>query len=153
HHIALLPHGARFDVVAHGRTLGEVTLHVPGRHNVLNALAAIAVGLETEVGFGHIVEALGSFAGVGRRFELRGEAGGVRVIDDYGHHPTEIAATLGAARGLGERVLVVFQPHRYSRTAQLAHAFGASFADATRVWTLDIYAAGEPPMPGVSAHS
>jgi UDP-N-acetylmuramate--alanine ligase len=124
---------------------------VPGRHNVLNALAAVAVGLEAEVGFGHIAEALAGFHGVARRFELRGDAHGVQVYDDYGHHPTEIAATLAAARPRGGRVLVVFQPHRYSRTQALAAEFGASFGDATKVWVLDVYAAGEAPIPGVSA--
>ncbi|HTR97927.1 MAG TPA: UDP-N-acetylmuramate--L-alanine ligase [Candidatus Acidoferrales bacterium] len=151
--IGLRPHGSSFRVVAGGRALGEVTLQVPGRHNVLNALAAIAVGLELEVGFGHVAEALADFRGVGRRFETRGESGGVRVIDDYGHHPTEIAATLAAARQLGGRVLVLFQPHRYSRTAALREEFGRCFGDADRVWILDVYAAGEAPLAGVSGHS
>ena len=149
--VTLVPHGSRFLVEMHGRMLGEVTLHVPGMHNVLNALAAVAVGLEAEVGFAHIAEALAGFAGVGRRFETRGEAAGVRVVDDYAHHPTEIAATLAAARELGEHVYVIFQPHRYTRTAQLAAEFGGAFGDATRVWTLDIYPAGETPLEGVTA--
>jgi UDP-N-acetylmuramate--alanine ligase len=151
--ITMLPDGSRFDVEANGRPLGMVTLHVPGRHNVLNALAAVAVGLELEVGFGHIAEALDQFRGVGRRFESRGEVGGVRVIDDYGHHPTEIAATLAAARQSGGRVLVVFQPHRYSRTAALQEEFGRCFGDADRVWVLDVYAAGEAPIEGASGRS
>jgi UDP-N-acetylmuramate--alanine ligase len=149
--IVLEPHGVRFTVVAEGRRAGEVRLQVPGRHNALNALAAVAVGLEVDVAFAHIAEALGEFHGVARRFETRGEAGGVRVIDDYGHHPTEIAATLAAAKGLGGRVLVVFQPHRYSRTHALAPEFGGCFGDADQVWLLDVYAAGETPIPGVSA--
>jgi UDP-N-acetylmuramate--alanine ligase len=126
---------------------------VPGVHNVLNALAAIAVGLEVDVGFGHIAESLAQFRGVGRRFETRGEAGGVRVVDDYGHHPTEIRATLAAARTLGGRVFVLFQPHRFTRTVLLRDEFGSAFADAERVWVLDVYAAGEPPIPGVSGRT
>jgi UDP-N-acetylmuramate--alanine ligase len=148
--IELEPHGSRMTVSAGGRALGTVTLRIPGRHNALNALAAIAVGLEVEVSFAHVAEALAEFHGVSRRFETRGEAAGVRVIDDYGHHPTEIAATLAAARGLGGRVLVLFQPHRYSRTHALEREFGACFGDADRVWVLDIYPAGETPIPGVT---
>jgi UDP-N-acetylmuramate--alanine ligase len=148
--IELEPHGSRMTVSAGGRALGAVTLRIPGRHNALNALAAIAVGLEVEVSFAHVAEALAEFHGVSRRFETRGEAAGVRVIDDYGHHPTEIAATLAAARGLGGRVLVLFQPHRYSRTHALEREFGACFGDADRVWVLDIYPAGETPIPGVT---
>jgi len=147
------PHGSRFRVVHAGRALGEIALQVPGRHNVLNALAAVAVGLELEIGFEHIAEALAGFHGVARRFETRGEADGVRVVDDYGHHPTEIAATLAAARGLGGRRLVVFQPHRYSRTQSLAEEFGRCFDDADRVWVLDVYPAGEAPIPGVSGRT
>ena len=149
--IALKPHGSHFRVSHEGRPLGEIELRIPGRHNVLNALAAVAVGLEVEVGFAHIAEALATFPGVSRRFETRGEAGGVRVVDDYGHHPTEIAATLTAARGLGGRVLVLFQPHRFSRTEALRREFGGCFAEADRVWVLDIYPAGEAPIPGISA--
>jgi UDP-N-acetylmuramate--alanine ligase len=151
--IRLLPHGARFAVRAFGEAKGEIEIQVPGRHNVLNALAAVAVGLEVGVGFGHISESLGAFRGVGRRFETVGEAGGVRVVDDYGHHPTEIRATLAAAKGLGKRVLVVFQPHRFSRTAMLREEFGGAWSDADRVWVLDVYAAGESPMPGVSGRT
>ncbi len=149
--VELQPHGARFTVHAQGGALGSVELALPGRHNVLNALAAVAVGLEVEIGFGHIAEALASFRGVGRRFETRGTAGDVRVVDDYGHHPTEIRATLAAAKGLGGRVLVLFQPHRYTRTAALAEEFGGAFTDADQVWVLDVYAAGEAPIAGVSA--
>jgi UDP-N-acetylmuramate--alanine ligase len=151
--VELRPHGSSFGVVAAGENLGAVRLQVPGRHNVLNALAAIAVGLELEVGFGHIAESLADFRGVGRRFETRGEVGGVRVIDDYGHHPTEVAATLAAARQLGGRVLVVFQPHRYSRTAALREEFGRCFGDADQVWVMDVYAAGEAPIAGVSGRT
>ncbi|HYM80887.1 MAG TPA: UDP-N-acetylmuramate--L-alanine ligase [Candidatus Limnocylindria bacterium] len=148
--VTLRPHGARFEVVGSGQRLGVIDLQLPGRHAVLNALAAVAVAIELEVGFGHIAEALAEFRGVARRFETRGEAAGVRVVDDYAHHPTEIAATLSAARGLGGRTLVVFQPHRYTRTLALRDEFGTCFAEADRVWVLDVYAAGEKPIPGVS---
>ena len=148
--LELFAHGSRFRVEAAGERIGAIELAVPGRHNALNALAAVAVGLELEIAFEHIVESLAAFRGVGRRFELRGEAAGVRVLDDYGHHPTEIAATLAAAKGLGGRVLVVFQPHRYTRTASLKEEFGRCFGDADRVWVMDVYAAGEAAIPGVS---
>jgi UDP-N-acetylmuramate--alanine ligase len=151
--VRLDPQGATFRVVSDGRELGPVRLALPGLHNVLNALAAVAVGLEIEVAFSHIVEALGAFRGVGRRFETRGEVGGVKVVDDYGHHPTEVAATLAAARAAGGRVLVLFQPHRYTRTALLHREFGACFGDADKVWVLDVYAAGESPVPGVTART
>jgi len=149
--LAFGPDGARFTAHAFGRRLGDVRLQLHGRHNVLNALAALAVGREIEVGFAHMAEALAGFTGVGRRFELKGEVAGVRVFDDYAHHPTEIRATLSAARAAaGGRVLVIFQPHRYSRTEALAGEFGEAFGDADRVWVLDVYAAGETPLPGVS---
>jgi UDP-N-acetylmuramate--alanine ligase len=151
--VRLSAHGSRFRVAAGGEELGEIELMLPGRHNVMNAMAAVAVGLEIEVAFPHIAESLAEFRGVSRRFETRGEAGGVRVVDDYGHHPTEILATLAAARGAGGRVLVIFQPHRYSRTKALTEEFGAAFGDADRVWVLDVYAAGEPAIPGVSGRS
>jgi len=151
--LELQPQGSTLQIEAAGRLLGRIELQVPGRHNALNALAAVAVGLEVEIAFSHIAEALAGFHGVGRRFELRGEAGGIRVIDDYGHHPTEIAATLAAARGIGGRVLVVFQPHRFSRTHALREEFGRCFGDADRVWVMDVYAAGEAPIPGVSGET
>jgi UDP-N-acetylmuramate--alanine ligase len=151
--ICLMPQGCRFTVISDRGRLGEIELRLPGRHNVLNALAAVAVGLEVEVGFGHIAESLGAFHGVSRRFETRGEFGGVRVVDDYGHHPTEIVATLGAARGWGGRILVLFQPHRYSRTAALKREFGAAFEHADRVWVLDVYAAGESPIAGITGRT
>jgi UDP-N-acetylmuramate--alanine ligase len=151
--ITLLPHGSRFQAVGSGQTLGTVELRVPGRHNVLNALAAVAVGLELEIGFAHIAEALGEFRGVSRRFDTRGEAAGIRVVDDYAHHPTEIAATLSAARGLGGRTLVIFQPHRFSRTKALREEFGRCFGDADKVWVLDVYPAGEKPIPGIDGNT
>jgi UDP-N-acetylmuramate--alanine ligase len=146
--------GSRFDVTHGDDTLGAIELPVVGRHNVLNALAAVAVGLEVEIPFPQIAYALARFEGVGRRFEKRGEANDVLVVDDYGHHPTEIRATLAAARQLGrERVVVCFQPHRYSRTKNLAKEFGAAFDDADAVLVTDIYAAGEAPIEGVTAET
>jgi UDP-N-acetylmuramate--alanine ligase len=131
--------------------LGALRLKVPGRHNVQNALAAVVVGLELGVPFARIAAALAEFGGAERRFERRGEAGGVLVVDDYGHHPTEIAAVIAAARaGIGRRVLVVFQPHRYSRTAQLMEEFGPALGGADEVVLTDIYPAGEAPLPGVT---
>jgi len=149
--VSILPEGARFEVTAFGRPRGPITLRLPGEHNVRNALAAVAVGLEVEVAFAHIAEALAGFRGVARRFDLRGTHAEVRVVDDYGHHPTEIRATLAAARAAGGRVFAVFQPHRYSRTAALAREFGAAFGDAERVWVLDVYPAGETPIAGATA--
>ena len=148
--IETTPQGSHFLVRSQGQVLGGVELKVPGRHNVLNALAAIAVGLEIEVGFGHIAEALAGFRGVSRRFELRGESAGVRVVDDYAHHPTEVRATLAAARQGEGRRLVIFQPHRYSRTRALAEEFGTCFSEADRVWVLEVYGAGETPIPGIT---
>jgi UDP-N-acetylmuramate--alanine ligase len=131
--------------------LGRLRLHVPGRHNLLNALGAVAVGLEANVRFERIAEALEEFRGADRRFQMRGEERGVMVVDDYGHHPTEIAAVIAAARaGIDRRVIVVFQPHRYSRTSQLLPEFGTSLAAADEVVLTDIYAAGEDPIPGVT---
>ena len=138
--------------VAHGREgeLGPVRIHAPGRHMVANALAAIAVGLELDVPFRTIAAALAAFRGVDRRTQLRGEVRGARLIDDYGHHPTEIEATLAAVRdGFGGRILVVFQPHRYSRSRALLDEFGRAFALAELVFVTDIYAAGEPRIPGL----
>jgi len=134
-----------------GTELGELRLRVPGRHNLLNALAAIAVGLEVGIGFGPIAAALDQFQGAERRFQRLGEEDGVMVVDDYGHHPTEIAAVLAAARaGIDRRVVVVFQPHRYSRTEQLMPEFGTALSAADEVVLTDIYAAGETPIDGVT---
>ena len=150
--LALTPAGARCTVTWGERTLGTLELPVVGRHNVLNALAAIAIGVELEVPFAHAAAALARFTGVGRRFEKKGEAGDVLVIDDYAHHPTEITATLAAARQLGRgRIVAVFQPHRFSRTRTLAQEFGACFDAADHVLVTDIYPAGEAPIPGVTA--
>jgi UDP-N-acetylmuramate--alanine ligase len=150
--LELGPTGSRFEAMWGDRVMGTVETPMVGRHNVQNALAAITVAAELEIPFGHVQHALSHFQGVGRRFETKGEAGGVLVIDDYGHHPTEIRATLEAARQVGrERVLVIFQPHRYTRTRALAEEFGAAFDAADAVLVTDIYPAGEPPIPGVSA--
>ena len=131
--------------------LGTLELHVPGRHNVLNALAAIGIALELRVPFAAIAAAMAEFRGAERRFERKGEARGVTVVDDYGHHPTEITAVLHAARGTGaNRIVCVFQPHRYTRTAQLLHEFGPALALADEIVLTDIYPAGEDPMPGVT---
>jgi UDP-N-acetylmuramate--alanine ligase len=132
--------------------LGPFELHVPGRHNVLNATAAIAIARQLEVSAEKIAEGLSHFRGVDRRFQLRGTAHGVTVVDDYGHHPTEIRATLAAARECGHRKIhVVFQPHRYSRTLDLLDEFSGAFADADTIIVLPIYAASEEPIPGVTA--
>jgi UDP-N-acetylmuramate--alanine ligase len=131
--------------------MGEFTLHVPGVHNVLNATAAIAVGIGLDVGVEAIRAALDQFRGVDRRFQVRGRAGGVSVIDDYGHHPTEIRATLAAAKQCGFRkVHAIFQPHRYTRTRDLMEDFTTAFADADSLFVLDIYAASEKPIEGIS---
>ena len=143
---------SRFDVFHHGELLGECVLQIPGRHNVLNALAAIGVGLDLEIPFATISAALAGFAGVQRRFQVRGTAGGVTVVDDYGHHPAEIRATLAAAKaGFDGRVVTVFQPHRYSRTLHLRQEFLTAFNQADVLVVMDIYPAGEAPIPGVSA--
>ena len=130
-------------------TLGRLELHVPGHHNLLNALAAVAVGIELGVPFERMSPGLREFKGAERRFEVRGEPRGILVVDDYGHHPTEIAAVLAGARALRRRIVVAFQPHRYSRTKALFDAFGPSLAGADHVVLTDIYAAGEDPLPGV----
>jgi UDP-N-acetylmuramate--alanine ligase len=131
-------------------TLGELSLNVPGRHNLQNALAAVAVGAELGLSFDRIAAGLRDFRGAERRFEVRGEPNGILVVDDYGHHPTEIAAVLAAARTLGRRIVVAFQPHRFSRTAQLMGAFGPALAGADHVVLTDIYSAGEEPVPGAT---
>jgi UDP-N-acetylmuramate--alanine ligase len=139
---------------ADGRKLGKVTLALPGRHSIYNSLAAVAVSLELDVPFKRIAEGLAQFRGVDRRLQRRGKALGATVIDDYGHHPTEIAATLAAIReGFGSRTVVVFQPHRYSRTRALLEEFGGAFFLADRVIVTDIYAAGEKRLNGVSGSS
>ena len=143
---------SRFEVFQRGSLLGECTLQIPGRHNVLNALAAVGAGLDLEIPFLTIQKALAGFAGVQRRFQIRGTAAGVTVVDDYGHHPAEIRATLAAAKaGFDSRVVTVFQPHRYSRTQHLRQEFLTAFNQADVLIVMDIYPAGESPIPGVSA--
>ncbi len=134
-----------------GKELGEVKLGVPGRHNVQNSLGAAALALSLGIPFECVCASLGSFAGVERRLEWKGEKEGVWVIDDYGHHPSEIKATLEACRGLGRKIILVYQPHRYSRTAQLANQLAGSFQGADDLFLTDIYAAGEPPLDGVDS--
>jgi UDP-N-acetylmuramate--alanine ligase len=144
-------HLAHFSVHYRGKSLGDFYLRVPGNHNVLNATAAVAVGVGLDIEPERIREALENFRGVDRRFQLRGRAADVSVIDDYGHHPTEVRATLAAARQCGfKRVHVIFQPHRFSRTRDLLEQFGTAFSDADTVFVLDIYAATEPPIPGIT---
>jgi UDP-N-acetylmuramate--alanine ligase len=143
---------SRFQVHTPAGPLGPFELHVPGRHNVLNATAAVAIGRQLEMTPGKIAEGIANFRGVDRRFQQRGTACGVTVVDDYGHHPTEIRATLAAARECARgRIHVVFQPHRYSRTLDLLEEFSGAFADADTVIVLPIYAASEEPIPGVTA--
>jgi UDP-N-acetylmuramate--alanine ligase len=142
--------GSSYVARRRGEKLGGIRLPVPGRHSVYNSLAAIAVGLELDVPFGKIAKALGRFQAVDRRFQRKGEAFGATVVDDYGHHPTEIQATLAAAReGFGARTVVAFQPHRFSRTRALLEEFGRAFVLADRVIVTSIYAAGETPLPDV----
>jgi UDP-N-acetylmuramate--alanine ligase len=148
------PVHASFEVDAHGLLLGPFDLHVPGRHNLLNATAAVAIGLQLGIVPDRIAEALGTFRGVDRRFQIKGKAAGVTVVDDYGHHPTEIRATLQAARECGyARVLVLFQPHRYTRTRDLMDEFAGAFGSADAVEMLDIYAASEEPIPGITGEA
>jgi UDP-N-acetylmuramate--alanine ligase len=145
---------SRFQVTFKQKALGEFRLHVPGVHNVLNATAAIAVGIGIDIEVEQIRSALEAFRGVDRRFQLRGKAAGVSVIDDYGHHPTEVRATLAAARQCGFRkVHVVFQPHRYTRTQLLMDEFANAFHDADTLFILDIYAASEPPIEGITGEA
>ncbi|MCK4911878.1 MAG: UDP-N-acetylmuramate--L-alanine ligase, partial [Thermodesulfovibrionales bacterium] len=142
-----------FEAFLRGVSIGRFELPVPGRHSVLNCLATIAVSMELKVPVEKIREALKGFEGIQRRMEFKGEGHGVRVYDDYGHHPTEITATLEAARGAfsGGRLIVVFQPHRYSRTQDLMDEFAQSFGSADKVVLLDIYAASEQPIEGVDS--
>ncbi|MBX3283560.1 MAG: UDP-N-acetylmuramate--L-alanine ligase [Acidobacteria bacterium] len=145
--------GSRFNVWRGDTVLGEMHLPVPGKHNVYNALAATAVALEMDIPFEMIVEAFATFKNADRRFQFKGEANGISVVDDYGHHPTEIAATLLAAKNAaaGRRTVVIFQPHRYSRTSELMDDFVVAFNNADILYVLDIYAASEAPIEGITA--
>ncbi len=146
--------GMRFLVRRRGEALGSVQVALAGEHNVRNALAALAVVLELDVSFGVAADALASFPGIERRFETKGETAGVRVVDDYGHHPAEIRATLAAARDLHPgRVVVVFQPHRYTRTQLLFDDFTTSFHQADVLWITEIYAAGEDKLVGIDGRA
>jgi UDP-N-acetylmuramate--alanine ligase len=146
---------SRFEVIFDGAFWGEVSLNHPGRHNVLNALAAIGVALEAGLPREAVLRALSGFAGVGRRFEKKGERGGVLVIDDYGHHPAEIKATLTTARSCypDRRLVVLFQPHRFTRTQALFGDFCKSFEEVDELVLTEIYPASEKPIPGVSGQS
>lgn len=147
--------GAKFAVYRHGEKMGYVHLNMPGMHNILNAVAAIGAAMELEVPFEKAAEALQGFTGVARRFQIKGEVDGISVIDDYAHHPTELQATLEAARkGHGtRRIIAVFQPHRYTRTRDLLEAFSQSFHQADILLMTDIYAAGEAPIDGISTEN
>ena len=145
---------ATFEVNARGLLLGPFKLHKPGRHNLLNATAAVAIGVQLGIAPEKIAAGLESFRGVDRRFQVKGVERGVTVVDDYGHHPTEIKATLQAARECGYgRVLVLFQPHRFTRTRDLMEEFAGAFGDADSVQVLDIYAASEKPIEGVTGEA
>ena len=148
-------YGSRFNVMQGAEMLGEVNLPVPGKHNIYNALAAVAVGLEFGMEFAKIAEALNSFTNADRRFQVKGQVNDVLVVDDYGHHPTEIKATLSAAKNsaAGRRIVVLFQPHRYTRTQDLLEEFARSFNNADALYLLDIYAASEDPIEGVTAEA
>jgi len=149
------PLGSTYSATVGGEVMGKITLAVPGAHNVLNSLAAVAVGADLGVSFEAIRAGLESFTGVDRRFQLRGEAKGVTVIDDYGHHPTEVKVTLEAlkARAGGRRTVVLFQPHRFTRTQALWDDFCRSFHLADLLLVTDIYPASEEPIPGITAEA
>jgi UDP-N-acetylmuramate--alanine ligase len=143
-----------FRAFENDRELGRISIQMPGLHSVYNALATIATARELDLDFGVVQEALGSFSGVQRRFQIKGERGGILVVDDYGHHPAEIKATLSAAQnGWGRRTVVIFQPHRYTRTRDLLKEFFTAFNQADVLFLLDIYPAGEDPIPGVKAEN
>jgi UDP-N-acetylmuramate--alanine ligase len=152
--ISLKPLGSTFKVQNHAQDLGWFELSVPGEHNINNSLAAIAVARELEIDLEIIRKALKDFSGVQRRFQIKGEVGGIIIVDDYGHHPTEVKATLAAAAaGMERRVVVLFQPHRYTRTQHLLEDFFTAFNQADSLVVMDIYAAGEKPIPGVSGQA
>ena len=145
--------GSRATVLAGGQELGELSVPLPGLHNVHNALAALTIGLDLGCTFSGLAGAIATFTGVGRRFQVVGERRGVTVVDDYAHHPTEVEALLRAARQAfpGRRLVVVFQPHLFSRTRRFAEDFGRELARADRVLVAPVYAAREAPIPGVDA--
>ncbi|MEW6730664.1 MAG: UDP-N-acetylmuramate--L-alanine ligase [Acidobacteriota bacterium] len=145
--------GSEFTIRARGKEVGRVALQVPGLHNIYNALAAVAVGLDLEIDFEKIALALTEYRGVDRRFQIKGEKNEITVIDDYGHHPSEIKATLSAAKVSGRRLVVVFQPHRYTRTKLLFDEFARAFYEADMLRLVDIYAASEDPIEGINSQS
>ena len=150
--IKLGPGGSDFSLRRHGADLGDFHLNVPGIHNVLNATAAVGIGLELDVAVPQLIEGLAAFSGVDRRFSVRGVEKGITVVDDYGHHPTEVKATLAAARlGPYKKIHVLFQPHRFSRTKFLMDDFAGAFNQADSLYLLDIYAASEAAIEGVNA--
>jgi len=142
-----------FDLWFSGKNLGRLTIHLPGAHNVINCLGAAAVGIELEIGFEKIRKAFLDFTGVSRRMEIKAKKNDTVFLDDYGHHPTEIKVTLDTIKSIWpeRRLLVIFQPHRYTRTRDLAEKFGPSFESVSRIWLTDIYSAGEKPIPGISS--
>ncbi len=146
--------GSRFEVTARGKNLGSFSIPVPGRHNVQNALATVAVGLELDLSPEQIRSGLERFRAADRRFQIKAEVDGVTIVDDYGHHPTEIRATLDAARLRGaKRLIAIFQPHRYTRTKFLMDELAGSLAGCDRVYVLDIYGASEAPIPGITSEA
>lgn len=140
-----------YECLRRGRPLGRIELSVPGRHNLLNSLAAVALSLELEIPLRDVQRGLEAFGGVERRMQWKGERSGVWVLDDFGHHPTEIRATLAACRSMGRRLVVVYQPHRYTRTRLVADETERCFEDADELFLMDIYAAGEEPIEGVNS--
>ena len=150
--IKLLNGSTRYSCYYNDKLLGEIVLNLLGKHNIINSLAVVAVALELGLTFGVIAEAIAQFQGVGRRLEKIGETNGIIVVDDYGHHPTEIRATLDALKQLGKRLIVVFQPHRYTRTQYLYDEFGQAFTMADELFLTEIYPAGEEPIEGVSSN-
>ena len=151
--VELSAQGSRARAIWKGSVVGTIELQVPGRHNLLNAASTLALGLALDLNAAALLSGLHSFRGAGRRFELKATINGIRIIDDYGHHPTEISVTLEAARRYADagRVLVIFQPHRYTRTQAFLHEFATSLDQADDVTLLEIYAASEKPIPGISA--
>jgi UDP-N-acetylmuramate--alanine ligase len=152
--LKLSPAGVEFTALCRGKALGKLRLRSLGRHSATNSLAAVAVAHELEIPFTHVAEALANFSGIQRRFEIKGDVGGVLVIDDYGHHPAEIAATIGAIRDSWKRPLtVIFQPHRYTRTRDLFDEFLSAFEGADRLLLTEVYPAGEDPIAGASGEA
>jgi UDP-N-acetylmuramate--alanine ligase len=147
--------GSRFTVLRGHEAIGEINLPVPGKHNVYNALAAIATGFEFDVPFETIAEALSTFTNADRRFQFKGEANGIMVVDDYGHHPTEVKATLAAAKtgSAGRRIVTLFQPHRFTRTQDQMEEFARSFNNSDVLLVMDIYAASEDPIEGITSQA